>query len=57
MMESCKNCMHHAPQAENEFMCSNELSPSFGLNTNKDDYCMEYSEDVRKWNLADGSAV
>lgn len=56
-MEHCKNCIHYAPQAEGRHMCSNELSPAIGLNTDKDDYCMEYCEDVSTWNLADASAV
>ena len=55
-MECCRSCMHHAPQAENEHMCNNEQSQAFGLSTQNEDYCVEYSEDVSAWNLTDESA-
>lgn len=52
-MECCRNCMHHAPQAENERMCSNEQSPAFGMRTESEDFCMEYGERVNTWNLSE----
>ena len=56
-MEHCKNCTHYVPQAEGRYVCSNELSSALGLDTDKNDYCMEYCEDVSTWNLADASVA
>lgn len=51
-MGCCKNCIHHASQAEG-CMCCNEFSPFLGLETENDDCCMEYCEDVSTWKSED----
>lgn len=43
MNRCCGNCEHHKP-IENEFVCDNENSEGYGLETSFDDYCNEYEE-------------
>lgn len=44
MTESCGNCKHHKPMAQDTFVCDNEESEGYGLETSYDDYCGEFEE-------------
>lgn len=43
-MECCGNCKYHRPMAQDAFMCDNEDSEGYGLETVYDDYCDCYEE-------------
>lgn len=43
-MECCGNCKYHRPMAKDTFMCDNEDSEGYGLETHYDDFCEEFEE-------------
>lgn len=43
-MEYCGICKFHIPMCEDSFMCDNEDSEGYGLETEWDDYCSEFTE-------------
>ncbi len=43
-MECCGNCKYHRPMAQDTFMCDNEDSEGYGLETQYDDFCEEFEE-------------
>ncbi len=43
-MECCGNCKYHVTMAQDTFMCDNEESEGYGLETVWDDCCEEFEE-------------
>lgn len=44
MNECYGNCKYHKPMAKDTFVCDNEESEGYGLETSYDDYCGEFEE-------------
>lgn len=44
MDELCGNCKYHLPMAQDTFVCDNEESEGYGLETSFDDYCEFFEE-------------
>lgn len=44
MKECCGKCKYHKPQGKDVFVCDNEDSDGYGLETNYDDCCEEFEE-------------
>lgn len=44
MNECCGNCKHYKPMTKDAFVCDNEESEDYGLETTYDDYCGEFEE-------------
>lgn len=43
----CGTCAYNKPQYQNVFTCDNEESDYYGLETEYNEYCMDYEEEEK----------
>ena len=43
-MQCCGNCKYHKSVSKDIFICKNEYSEGYALETAYDDYCEDYEE-------------